>query len=224
MATSVENLRQRTLEPTELLGDLLPSAIALATMLRHRNMTAWLRQEYDGYTDAKQAPPYRRQLPGEIVGKPPQATMHGWVSAPVNYQQSETYARPDLLEPARRLERLCLGCKKGDGHHVQMTNEDAATLKKELNLTAELAIYLDRDVYSKLVRTIRGGLYLWLSAVQEAGLTGERNQFTREEKEKVAHLDTPEEFWRQAMADLDTLPIPDVRSMGIFERLFNRTG
>ena len=67
MSTSVDHLQERTQDASDLLTDIVPSAITLATMLRHRKMAAWLREEFDGYTDKDKAPPYRRDLPGHIV-------------------------------------------------------------------------------------------------------------------------------------------------------------
>jgi len=40
----------------------------------------------------------------------------------------------------------------------------------------------------------------------------------------VEHLDTPEAFWRQAMEQVDELPVPDVRELGFLERMFGRAG
>lgn len=221
MSTSVEHLQQRTLDATELLGDLIPSAITLATMLRHRTMATWLRQEYEGYADHQQAPPYRRELPGHIVAKSPQ---YGWIPAPVEEHQTEQFGRLDLLDPVRELEHTCLNCKKGNGSRILLAREDLATLQKQINLSADLAINISRDVYCQLLRTVRGGLHLWLEALVAAGLEGEHNQFSRDEKAQVAHLDTPQDFWRRAMAERDSLPVPDVRELGLLERMFGRAG
>ena len=83
MSTSVNHLDERTRDSAELLEEIMPSAITLAMMLRHRKMAAWLRTEFDGYQDVAAAPPYRRQLHGHIVAKSPQ---YGWIPAPVDDQ------------------------------------------------------------------------------------------------------------------------------------------
>ena len=44
MSTSVDHLQERTQDASDLLTDIVPSAITLATMLRHRKMAAWLRK------------------------------------------------------------------------------------------------------------------------------------------------------------------------------------
>ena len=43
MSASVNHLEERTQDSAELLEEIMPSAITLAMMLRHRTMAAWLR-------------------------------------------------------------------------------------------------------------------------------------------------------------------------------------
>ncbi|MBK1852306.1 hypothetical protein FE845_13200 [Marinobacter sp. 1-4A] len=219
MSASVNHLEERTQDSGELLEDIMPSAITLAMMLRHKKMAAWLRSELDGYQDHDAAPPYRKDLPGHIVAKSPQ---YGWIPAPVSDQQTKEFAHLDLIDGTKSLEKICVNSKKGDGNRLLLDADDMAILQKQINLSAELAINLSRDVYSGILRTVRGAVYLWTQALIEKGLEGDHNHYSREERALVAELDTPEHFWRTAMDNLDTLPIPDVRSAGFFERMFGR--
>ena len=61
MSASVNHLEERLLDERELLEGIMPSAITLAMMLRHRQMATWLRAEFDGYPEVADAPPYRRR-------------------------------------------------------------------------------------------------------------------------------------------------------------------
>lgn len=221
MSTSVDHLLERTQDADDLLGDIVPSAITLATMLRHRQMAAWLRVEFDGYADIQKAPPYRLNLPGHIVAKSPQ---YGWIPAPVNDQQTKEFAHLDLAAGIKALEQTCLSCKKGNGNRVALDKDDLANLQKQINLTAELAINLSREAYCRLLRTVRAAIYLWSKALLDAGVSGEHNHYTPEERKSVEHLDSPEVYWRQAMAEVDTLPVADVRELGFLERMFGRAG
>ncbi|GGE55881.1 hypothetical protein GCM10011533_05480 [Streptosporangium jomthongense] len=219
MSASINHLDERTRDSGEFLEDIMPSAITLAMMLRHKKMAAWLRAELDGYQDHDAAPPYRRDVPGHIVAKSPQ---YGWIPAPVSPQQTLEFAHLDLLEGTKSLEKICINSKKGDGNRLLLDADDMAILQKQINLSAELAINLSRDVYSRIIRTVRGAIYLWTQALMEKGLEGEHNHYTAEERAQVAELDTPEHFWRKALDEVDSLPIPDVRSAGFFERIFGR--
>ncbi|KMQ75824.1 AbiTii domain-containing protein [Marinobacter subterrani] len=221
MSTSVNHLDERTRDSAELLEEIMPTAITLAMMLRHRKMAAWLRTEFDGYQDLEAAPPYRRQLHGHIVAKSPQ---YGWIPAPMDDQQKEEFGYMDLPEGVKSLEKICLNCKKGSGNRVLLAKEDMAVLQKQINLTAELAINLSRDVYCRLLRIVRASIYLWTQELIAAGLAGEHNHYSPEERAKVAQLDDPETFWRRAMEEVGALPIPDVREVGFFERVFGRAG
>ncbi|MDN6319378.1 MAG: hypothetical protein L0J77_06405 [Marinobacter sp.] len=219
MSASANYLGERTQDSGELLDEIMPSAITLAMMLRHKKMAAWLRAELEGYQDHDAAPLYRRNLPGHIVAKSPQ---YGWIPAPVSDQQTQEYGHLDLIDGTKSLEKICVNSKKGDGNRLLLDEDDMAVLQKQINLTAELAINLSRDVYSRLLKTVRGAIYLWTQELLAKGLAGEHNHYSPEERAQVAELDTPEHFWRKAMNEVDTLPIPDVRSAGFFERMFGR--
>lgn len=58
------------------------------------------------------------------------------------------------------------------------------SLQKQINLTAELAINLSRDAYCRLLRTIRAALYLWSQALLEAGVSGDHNHYSPDERKK----------------------------------------
>lgn len=219
MSASVNHLEERTKDASELLGRILPSAIALALMLRHKKMAAWLRAEFEGYQDRDQAPPYRRDLPGHIVARSPQ---YGWIPAPVNETQKKEFGHLDVLDDAKSMEKVCLTSRKGDGNRVLLTQDDMAVLQQQINLSAELAINLSREVYSRLLRTIRGTVYLWTQELMARGLSGDHNHYSQDERALVTDLDDPERFWRRAMDEVDDLPVADVKPAGFFERVFGR--
>lgn len=219
MSASVNHVEERTQDSSELLETIMPSAITLAMMLRHKKMAAWLRSEFDGYQDCTSAPPYRRDLPGHIVARSPQ---YGWIPAPVNEQQKKEYGHLDLTEGTKVLEKVCVNSKKGDGNRVLLDQDDMVVLQKQINLSAELAINLSRDVYSRLLRTVRAAIYLWSQELMAKGLDGDHNHYSPDERALVTDLDDPERFWRKAMDELDQLPIPDVKPAGFFERVFGR--
>lgn len=221
MSASVNHLEERTQDSSELLEDIVQSAITLAMMLRHREMAAWLRAEFDGYQDLSAAPPYRRDLPGHIVARSPQ---YGWIPAPLEDNQKSEYGRMDLTDGIKVLEKFCLNCKKGDGNRLPLEKEAMVALQKQINLSAELAINLSRDVYCRVLRTIRAAIYLYTQALMTGGIEGEHNHYSKEERAAVAHLDDPESYWRKAIEELDNLPIPDVRSVGFLEKVFGRAG
>lgn len=221
MSASVEHLDERLRDGNELLEEIMPSAITLAMMLRQRTMAAWMRTEFDGYTENSDLPPYRRDVPGHIVARSPQ---YGWIPAPVDDQQKQDFGHRDMSEGVKSLEKTCLGCKKGTGNRIVFDKDEMAQLQDQINLKAELAITISRETYCKLLRVIRSALYLWSQELMEAGIGGEHNSYKEDERKKAAHLDDPERFWRRALEDNSDLPIPDVREVGFFERVFGRAG
>lgn len=79
MSAPVDHLQERVVDASESLADLMPSAITLAMMLRHRNIATWLRAEFEGYDKAAELPTYRHDVNGHIVARSPQ---YGWIPAP----------------------------------------------------------------------------------------------------------------------------------------------
>ena len=221
MSAPVDHLQERVVDASESLTDLMPSAITLAMMLRHRNIAAWLRAEFEGYDKAAELPTYRHDVNGHIVAKSPQ---YGWIPAPVDHKQLQQFGHLDLRDSVPGLEQICLNCKKGNGHRISLPGDQLLDLQHKINLSAELAINVSRTTYCKMLKTVRGSLYLWTSAILESGLSGDHNSFTPEEKAKVACMDNPTRFWREAMASLDELPVPNAREAGFLERMFGRTG
>ena len=69
MSAAVDHLDERLRDDGESLEEIMPSAITLAMMLRHRTMASWMRIEFDGYSDTSELPPYRRDVPGHIVAR-----------------------------------------------------------------------------------------------------------------------------------------------------------
>lgn len=219
MSAAVEHLAERLQDENELLEEIMPSAITLAMMLRQRTMAAWMRAEFDGYGDPSSLPPYRCDVPGHIVARSPQ---YGWIPAPVNDKQKQEFGHKPMLEGLKALEKTCRSCKKGTGSRIVFEKEEMAILQSRINLTAELAITISRESYNKLLRVIRGALYLWCQDLMTAGIGGDHNSYSATERESVAQLDDPAIFWRRAMESHTDLPIPDVREVGFFDKFFGR--
>lgn len=221
MSAPVKHLEERVRDPSDSLAKIMPAAITLAMMLRHKNMAAWLRTEFDGYAESVELLPYRRNIPGHIVARSPQ---YGWIPAPVSAQQTRDLAHLDLRDGVTDLEETCMGCKKGSGNKIPIAPEQMAALQAQINLSAELAIIISRDAYSDLLHTIRSTIYLWTTDLIELGIGGERNAFKEDEKIKAAPFDDPQRYWKRALDEEADLPVPGVKSAGFFERMFGRTG
>ncbi|WP_336366144.1 AbiTii domain-containing protein [Marinobacter sp. C2H3] len=219
MSASVEQLEARLLDGADTLTDIIPSAITLAMMLRHRNLAAWLRSEFDGYPDSDKVPDYRRQCPGHIVARSPQ---YGWIAAPISEEQKAEFGHLDLTDGIKALESACQGLKKGSSQRVTLEPEQMAALKAGLKLNADLAISLSRQTYSELLRTVRGALLLWARDLRAKGIAGEHTHYEKDERQTVAALDTPDHYWQQAWHQLDALGVPDVREVGLLGRFFGK--
>ena len=72
------------------------------------------------------------------------------------------------------------------------------------------------------VKIVRGAIYLWAKALIAQGLTGEHNHYTAEQRALVQELDDPQKFLRKATAEVDSLPMAEIKTAGFFERMFGR--
>lgn len=239
MSTSVNRLQTRTLNANGLLGDIVPSAFTLATMLRHRKMAAWLREEFDGYRSIERLPPYRCKQPVQVEVNSPS---HGWAKVPINADTIAGLGCFELYDSARVLEQVYLNCKSGGGHRTGLSKDVEAVLQQELSARAvnafnqgseddgwrpymvgtDLSFFRQRDVYRQVLRTVRASIYLWCEALLECGIGGEHNSYSASERQAVEHLNEPEIFWASAMEKGDVLPVPDTRDAGFLERVLGR--
>ena len=219
MSAPVDDLEQRVQDASDELMEIMPAAITLAMMFRHRKMSSWFRTEFEGYDEGAALPDFRRDVVGHIVAKSPQ---YGWIPAPVNDKQKLEHGHRDLPDGVITLERFCMKCKKGSGQQIAFPPDQMLALQAQINLSAELAITVSRESYVDVLRVIRSAIYLWTRELVALGFSGEHNSFNDSERAKAAHLDDPERFWREAMTEAPSLPIPGVRTSGFLERVFGR--
>tara|TARA_R110000764_G_scaffold90881_1_gene173382 strand:- start:40538 stop:41263 length:726 start_codon:yes stop_codon:yes gene_type:complete len=241
MSTSINRLQERTQDGSVLIGEIVPAAFTLATMLRHRKMAVWLREEFDGYTAIELLPRYRCHQPGHVEVNSP---AYGWARVPIDESTIAGLGYLDLYDSVQVLEQVFLNGKKGGGYRNVLSKDAEAVLQQELSVNtvkafnqgraddgwkhelvgAELAFYRNRDVYSRVLRTVRATIYLWCDALMEIGIGGDHNSYSTAERQAVEHLNAPETFWISAMETVDDLPVPDPRRVKLLGRLFGSGG
>lgn len=217
MGAPVDALEQRVRDAQDPLEEVLPASITLSLMLRNRKMGSWLQNEFAGYDEEAELPDYRRDLPGHLMTRSPQ---YGWIPAPVSEEQDRKEAHIDLRDGVRSLEKTCLRYRKDSYIQHSLSAEEMQALQARVNLTTDLAITINRETYSDLLRLVRSTIYLWTLDLIEAGFSGERNSFSNSEREQAAAMDNPEHYWRRAMDEHANLPVPGIRQAGVLERFF----
>lgn len=217
MGAPVDSLEQRVRDAQDPLEEILPASITLALMLRNRKMGNWLQNEFAGYSEDAELPDYRLDLPGHLMTRSPQ---YGWIPAPVSEEQNRKEAHMDLRDGLRSLEKTCLRYRKDSFIQHALSADEMRELQTRVNLSTDLAIAINRETYSDLLRLIRATVYLWALDLIEAGLGGERNSFNTSEREQAAAMDDPEHYWKRAMEEYAGLPVPGIRQAGVLERFF----
>lgn len=217
MGAPVDELEQRVRDAQDPLEAILPSAITLSLMIRNRKMGSWLRNEFSGYAEDAVLPLYRQDLPGHLMTRSPQ---YGWMPAPITEQQEQQEAHLNVREDIRSLERTCLRYRRDSYIQHTLPEGQMRELQTRVNLTTDLAITVNRESYSDLFRVVRSAIFLWLTDLIEAGFSGEHNSFNSSERAQAATLDTPEHYWRRAMDEFASLPVPGIRQAGVMERFF----
>ena len=217
MGAPVDALEKRVRDPQDPLEEILPASITLALMIRNRRMGSWLQNEFAGYSEDAELPSYRRDIPGHLMTRSPQ---YGWIPAPVSEEQNHREAHIDLRDGTRTLENTCLRHRKDGYIQRPLPEEQEHELKNRVNLTTDLAIAVNRETYSDLLRLVRSTVYLWTLDLIEAGFSGEHNSFSTSEREQAAAMDNPEHYWQRALNEYASLPVPGVRQAGVLERFF----
>ncbi|PAU80714.1 hypothetical protein CK501_09900 [Halovibrio salipaludis] len=217
MGAPVDALEQRVRDPQDPLEEVLPASITLSLMLRNRRMGSWLQNEFAGYSEDADLPDYRQNLPGHLMTRSPQ---YGWIPAPVSEEQNRREAHMDLRDGVRSLEKTCLRYRKDSYIQHALSAEAMRELQTRVNLTTDLALTINRETYSDLLRLVRSTIYLWTLDLIEAGFSGEHNSFSTAEREQAATMDDPEHYWRRAMDEHANLPVPGLRQAGVLERFF----
>ena len=112
MSAPVDDLEQRVQDASDELMEIMPAAITLAMMFRHRKMSSWFRTEFEGYDEGAALPDFRRDVVGHIVAKSPQ---YGWIPAPVNdkRRQNAGAVLHEMQERQWAANRLSTGSDAG---------------------------------------------------------------------------------------------------------------
>ncbi|MBK1672997.1 hypothetical protein CKO35_06695 [Ectothiorhodospira shaposhnikovii] len=220
MTSLIDELEGSLSDGDQQLSDLIPSAINLATMLRHRALSAWLRIEFEGFAHDAELPIYRARVPGHIMARSPQ---YGWIPAPIDESLKHEHAHTEIRYSVADIERTCMNCKKGRGIQLSLPEEQLGYLQSRINLKADLAITINRTSFCQILKVIRGSIYLWVRDVKALGIGDASNSFTDADREIAAFLDDPEKLHALAFDTLDKLPLPEVRQSNFLERLFSVT-
>ena len=217
MGAPVDSLEQRARDAQDPLEEVLPASITLSLMVRNRKMGNWLQNEFAGYSEDAELPDYRRDLPGHLMTRSPQ---YGWIPAPVSEEQNRKEAHMDLPDGVRSLEKTCLRYRRDSFIQHALSADDMRELQTKINLTTDLAIAINRETYSDLLRLVRSTIYLWTLDLIDAGLGGEHNSFSNSQREQASAMDDPEHYWKRAMEEYASLPVPGIRQAGVLERFF----
>ncbi|PWG65466.1 AbiTii domain-containing protein [Spiribacter halobius] len=186
MASAVESVQAQARDQEQPLEDVLQRAIFLASVLRLKQMGAWLRQELEGFADGAEVPAYRRNIEGTLLAWMP---ANGWVQAPISEQMAADAHSLDLRDPSPSLEQQVRRNRRAGGLRLDPDPEREKALRARTQLDTRLTFAVTTTELAAVPESVREIIVLWTTDLLDLGLVGENMVFSRNERDSVAHLD-----------------------------------
>lgn len=186
MASAIESVQAQARDRAQPLEDVLQRAVFLASVLRLKQIGAWLRQELEGFADDATLPDYRREVDGTLLAWMP---ANGWVQAPISEAMAVAAHSLDLRDPAPSLEQQLQRHRRAGGLRFTPDPARELSLRKRTQLDTRLAFAVATHDLATVPETAREMILLWTTDLLDLGLVGENMVFNRTERDAVVHLD-----------------------------------
>ncbi len=182
MASLISDLKMATVDPENRVSDLLRQALLIAHELGLDEFREWTHKELNGYTEeeveAGALPPYR-MLRAIVQGFNP---YYGW--KPIifeNPEAKEAYSKMPIPFGISRIEDF--GATSLASEFIEPTlSEFRKSVSKSAGFEVDIRRFLDGASYRGIVDAVRNQILDWAMSLEEAGVVGEGNTFTSEEK------------------------------------------
>lgn len=182
MASLISDLKMAAVAPENRVSDLLRRALLITNELGLDEFREWIHKELNGYTEeeveAGVLPPYR-MLRAIVQGFNP---YYGW--KPIifeNPEAKEAYSKMPIPFGISRIEDF--GAKSLAFEFVEPTySELRKSVSKSAGFEVDIRRFLDGTSYRGIVDAVRNQILDWAMSLEEAGVVGEGNTFTSEEK------------------------------------------
>jgi len=188
VSSVIETLIEETRDSSTYVGDLATRARFLASTLRQKPVSEWLRQELDGYPEDAPVPvPYRQTSGGVLVAWRPGM---GWVEAPITDAVNERLSRFEIRDGIRDLESNAMhqAGKRQMDIPVELPEERQLELRVETRLDTRLALVVPARNLQVLLATLRLGIRRWAEGLAAAGLQGSGTSFSKEDRSVAAAI------------------------------------
>lgn len=178
MASLISDLKMATVDPENRVSDLLRRALVIAGELGLDEFREWINKELNGYTEeeteAGALPLYRMHRATVQAFNP----YHGWRAIIFeNPETGEACSKMPIPFAISRIE------DHGPGHVAFTFVEPTQTqIRKSLGHQVDIRRFLDGASYRGIVDAVRNQILDWVMSLEEAGVVGEGNTFTSEEK------------------------------------------
>ncbi len=224
MASTIESIHQQTRDSEEPLTEVATRAVYLATVLRQKPVTDWLKCELRGYAEDDEPPAYRRHVKGTLVARLPG---QGWIDAPVLDPLHDEVARTDLRESIHALEQLHARSRRTGNYRLEFPEKHQAELKTRVNLDSDLNLLLSSGSLGHILETLRLTIGFWTEDLLKAKLQGDGLSFRLEDRQAAAPLgerldDYMQRAAAEASARVAAAQASATANAGFFGRLIGR--
>jgi AbiTii len=189
MTPLVLKLQQAALDKNTTVSDLLRFALLVARKLAVSDLQKWIENELNGYSSAKDVPPYRK-LRGTLRAL---NQYRGWedVGFGSNELADKFSVRP-VMESASTLEALLKDLPADTQLSVTYPAETVNSLTKAMGFGwSQPTLVISPANMASILDKAKTNILNWTMSLEEAGVLGEGLTFTGEEKSKAVEASAP---------------------------------
>ncbi|WP_435104993.1 hypothetical protein [Arhodomonas sp. AD133] len=190
MACVITSIRDEASHEDVELARVLQRTVLMATALRTKAVTAWLKSELNGYPPDARLPVYRRGQNATLIAWMPG---QGWAAAPISPTLAKELGDYELRTGVEALERDEAKRNPREPPRIEFDDEHLRAMQQRIGLDARLSLALPPNAVAEVLDTVRQTIVAWSDALLEAGVQGDGSVFSDSERhtasEVAEHLD-----------------------------------
>ncbi len=179
MACVITSIRDEASQEDVELARVLQRTVLMATALRTKPVTAWLKTELHGYPPDAPLPAYRQGHGATLIAWMPG---QGWAAAPISPALASELDGYELRAGIESLERGEAERNPREPPRIDFDDERLNAMQQRIELDARLSLALPPNAVAEVLETVRLTVVAWSDALLDAGVQGDGSVFSDTER------------------------------------------